>query len=94
MLPGKTPSWYCNERHHSKGPVDGIEVTVKNVIFRKDKFGELVEYSPLEFSEAVTKVLSSIHFVYLPENKNIVEPEDLSKARKIDQPLCIRKLES
>ena len=43
-------------------------------------------YSPLEFSEAVTKLLPSIQSVYLPENENIFEPEDISKAKEIDQP--------
>ena len=50
-------------------------------------------HSPLEFSEAVTKFVWSIYFVYLPENENIVEPEDITMARRIDQPLKIHKLE-
>ena len=48
-----------------------------NVIFRK------------EFFEAVTKFVPSIHSVCPPENENIVEPEDISKARKINQMLRI-----
>ena len=50
-------------------------------------------HSPLEVSEAVTKFVPSIHSVYLPENENIVEPEDISMSRKIDQTLKIHKLE-
>ena len=65
--------------------MDAIGGTVKNVIFRKVKSGQLVVCSPLAFSEAVTNFFSSIHFVYLPENKNIIEPEDIIKARNIDQ---------
>ena len=53
----------------------------------------MVVCSPLEFAEAVTKFVPSIHSVYLPENENIVQPEDISKARKIDQTLKIYKLE-
>ena len=56
--------------------------TVKNVILRKVKSGQLVVHSPLEASEALTKFAPSIHSVYLPENENIVEPEDVSMARK------------
>ena len=47
---------------------------------------------PLELTEAVTKFVPSIQSVYLPENGNIVEPEDISMARKIDQTLKIHKL--
>ena len=50
-------------------------------------------YSPLEFSEAVAKFVPPIHSVNLPENENIVEPEDTSEAREIDQMLKIHKLE-
>ena len=50
---------------------------------RKVKSGQLVVYSPLEFSEAVTKFFPSFHSVYVPENKNIAKQEDISKARKI-----------
>ena len=74
-------------------PHGEIGRTVKNVIPRKVKSGQLVVHSPLEVSEAVTKFVPSIHSVYLPENKNIVEPEDISMARKIDQTLKIHKLE-
>ena len=73
--------------------MDGIGVTVKNVVFRKVKSGQFVVYSPLEFSEAVTIFVPSIHSVYLPENENVVAPEDISKARKIGQTLKIHKLE-
>ena len=76
-----------------KDPMDRIGETVKNVILRKVKSGRLVVHSPLEFSEAATKFVSSIHSVYLPENENIVEPEDISMARKINQTLNIHKLE-
>ena len=76
-----------------KGPMDRIGETVKNVILRKVKSGRLVVHSPLEFSDAATKFVSSIHSVYLPEKENIVEPEDISMARKINQTLNIHKLE-
>ena len=93
VLPGKTLSWYYNERHHGKDPMDGIGGTVRNAIFRKVNSGQLVVYFPLEFSEAVTKFVPLIPSAYLPENENIVEPEDISNARKINQTLKIRKLE-
>ena len=39
----------------SKGPMDGIEGMVKNVILRKVKFGQLVVHFPGELSGTVTK---------------------------------------
>ena len=69
--------------------MDGIGGTVKNVILRKFRSGQLVVHSPLEFSEAVTKFILSIHSVYLTENENIVETEDISMARKIDETMKI-----
>ena len=53
-------------------------------------------HSTLGVSGTVTKFfpsIPSIHSVYLPENKNIVEPEGISMIRKIDQTLEIHKLE-
>ena len=70
----KSRSRYILKLLASKGPMDGIGRTVKNVILRKVKSGQLLVHSPLEFSEAVTKFVPSIHSVYLPENENIVEP--------------------
>ena len=49
----------------SKGVMDGIGGTVKNVILRKVKSGQLVVNSPLE---TVTKFVPSIHSEHLPEN--------------------------
>ena len=73
--------------------MEGIGGEVKNVILRKVKSGQLLVHSPLEVSEAVTKYVPSIHFAYPPENENLVDPEDISMARKIDQTLKIHKLE-
>ena len=57
--------WFYNERHHGKGPMDGVDGTVKNVIFRKVKSGKVVIYSPQEFAEAVNKFVPTIRAVYL-----------------------------
>ena len=77
----------------SKSPMEGIGGEVKNVILRKVKSGQLLVHSPLDVSEAVTKYVPSIHSAYPPENENLVDPEDISMARKIDQTLKIHKLE-
>ena len=92
MMEWKSRSRFISKLLASKDAIDGIEGTVKNVIRRKVKFGQLVVHSPLEFSEAVAKFAPSICSVYQPESDNIVEPEDISMARKMDQPLKINKL--
>ena len=46
--------------------MDGIGVTIKNVILGKIKSGHWLVHFPLEYSEAVTKFVLSIHAVYLP----------------------------
>ena len=61
----------------SKGPMDGIRETVKNVLLRKAKSGQLVVYSPRKFSETVTRFVPSIHSACLPENENIVKQEEI-----------------
>ena len=48
-------SCYIFELLASKGPMDGIEGTVKNFILRKVKFGQLVVHFPGELSGTVTK---------------------------------------
>ena len=50
VLPDKSLLWFHNKRHHGKGLMDAIGVTVQNVIFRKVKSGQVAVYSPLEFS--------------------------------------------
>ena len=86
-LPGKILSWYYNERHHHKCPMNGVGGTVINVIFRKVKSSQLVVYSPLAFCEAEAIFVPLIYSVYLSKNKNTFEPEEKNKARKIGQTL-------
>ena len=56
--------WFYNERHHGKGPVDGVGGTIKNVIFRKVKSGQIVAHTPKEYSDAAMKFVASIITVY------------------------------
>ena len=37
LNPDYTVQWYYNERHHGKGPMDGVGGTVKNMIFQQVK---------------------------------------------------------
>ena len=44
-------SWFYNERNHWKGPMDGVDGTVKNVVFRNAKSRKCTINSPKEFAE-------------------------------------------
>ena len=39
LFPGKSMSWFYNERQHGKGPMDGVGGTLEDVIFREVKSG-------------------------------------------------------
>ena len=73
--------------------MDGIGEMLKIVIFRKVNSGQLVVYSPLEFSEAVTNLFCQFTLYTYQKNENIVAPEDKSNAWKINQTSKIQKLE-
>ena len=47
----------------------------------------------LHFLRLWRNFFSSIHLVYLSEKEDIIDPEHISKTRKIDQTLKIHKLE-
>ena len=51
--------WFYNEGHHVKVPMDDVIETIKNVIFRKVKSGQIVVHTPKEFSDAAIKFVSS-----------------------------------
>ena len=93
VLPKKSLKWFYNERYHGKGPMDGVGGTVKNVVFRKVKSGQIVIYSPREFCVAVNLFVPSIHATYLPESENIVEPKDIEASKRIKKTLKVHKLE-
>ena len=66
-----------------KGPMDGVGGTIKNVIFRKVKLGQVVVHTPKEFFDAAMKFVPSIITVYLPRSNEIVEPESIHQALSI-----------
>ena len=74
MFLNKSLCWFYKERHHSKGPMDGVGGTIKNVIFRKVKSGQTVVHTPKELSDTVMKFVLSIITMYLPRSDEIVEP--------------------
>ena len=87
----KSLCWYYCEGHHGKVPMDGEGETIKNVIFRKVKSGQIVVHTPKEFSDAAMKFVSSIITVYLPKSDKIVEFENIHQAPSIPETLLIQK---
>ena len=89
----KEISWFYNERHHGKGPMDGVGGTIKNVVFRKVKSGQTVVYTPEDFAKVAGNFVPSIATVYLPKEAEIVEPKDMDNAPPIKDTLQVHKLE-
>ena len=44
-------SWFYNERHHGKSPMDGVGGTMKNAVYRDVKSGKVTINSAKEFAE-------------------------------------------
>ena len=69
MFLNKSLCWFYNERHHGKVPMDDVGRTIKNVILRKLKLGQIVIHTPKEFSDAIMKFVPSIITMYLPKSE-------------------------
>ena len=59
---------YYNERHHGKGPIDGIRGCVKNVVYHVVMAGREVIKSPKEFAECDQKLMKGIHCVIISQS--------------------------
>ena len=93
IFPDKSLSWYYNERHHGKGPMDGVGGTIKNVIFQKVKSAHVVVYTPNQFADAALKFVPSIATVYLQCTEKITEPGNIDQSPAIAATLSIHKFE-
>ena len=76
----KEVSWFYNERYHSRGPMDGVGGTLKNVVFWKVKSGQTVVQTPEDFTKVAGKFVPSITTVYLPKETEITDPKDIYNA--------------
>ena len=83
VLQWRTP-WQSPNGWHRRG-------TIKNVIFRKVKSGQIVVLTPKEFSNAAMKFVPSVITAYLPKSNEIVEPENIHQAQSIPETLSIHK---
>ena len=56
-------SWNYNERHHGKGPMDGLVGTLKRKVFNAVKSGNIVVNDPEEFAMATVNIVSGVHTI-------------------------------
>ena len=75
----------------AKIPMDDVDGTIKNVIFRKVKSDQIVVHTPKEFSDAAVEYVPYIITVYLPRSDEIVESESIRQAPFIPETPSIHK---
>ena len=91
MFLNKPLCWFYNEWHHGKVPMDDVDGTIKSIIFRKVKLGQIAVHTPKEFFYGSVKFVPSVITMYLPRSDEIVEPESIHQAPFIPKTLSIHK---
>ena len=84
--------WYYNERHHGKGPTDGVGGSIKNRVYRYAMSYKCVIKSAKEFPNYANKVVKGITSLYLPEDDLLTEVDDIEEALKKPEMLSIHML--
>ena len=84
--------WYYNERHHGKGPMDGIGGTVKNMVFQHVKSKKCVIEGAKDFAQYADSIIKGINSIYMAEADVMQEPSDISEAPKIPGTLKCHKI--
>ena len=84
--------WHYNEAQHSKGSMDGIGGTIKNVVFRHVKSGRIIVNSMKEFSDAANQFCPSITTLFQRSDAILSEPIDIEEAPIITETLKIHNL--
>ena len=83
--------WNYNEAHHGKGPMDGIGGTVKNVVYRQVKSGNVTINSAKQFFDAANRFVPIITTLFQNEEDVLAEPDDINQAPSIPATLKIHK---
>lgn len=91
ILLGKALSWFYNEHHHDKGPMDEIGGTIKRH-FRKVKSGYVIVNTLSDITDAVKKFVVRMSTVYMPDNRLISVPELIESAPSIRGTLKMHKI--
>ena len=79
--------WHYNEAHHGKGPMDGIDGTIKNLIYRKVLSGDFVIDTSTKFVE-----FANVDCLFLSKEQLLKEPKENAKAAPTPTTLKIHKV--
>ena len=74
-----------------KGPIDGIDRTIKNLVYRKVLSRDFVIDIPKTFAEFANEI-SNVDYLFLWKGQLLKEPEDVAKATPIPAILKIYKV--
>ena len=85
-------NWYYNERHHGKGPMNGIGGTIKNKVYQDVMSNKCLIKNVKDFVEYAKKTINGITSIYMLINKLLAEPENIVNAPKILETLSIHKV--
>ena len=75
--------WCYNERHHDKGPIDGIRGTIKNKVFHDVNSGKVHIEDAKSSAEYAGLTIDNIKSLYLLVNVVLEKPDDNDPAPKI-----------
>ena len=82
-------AWCYNERHHDKGPMDGIGGTLRNSVYHDVMSEKCIIGTPKQFAEYAERSVNGITSLYLPTEEVLKEPEDIESTRRIAATLQI-----
>ena len=85
-------AWCYNEKHHGKGPMDGIGGFLKNSIYRDVMSGKCVIDTPKQFAEYAESAVKGITSLYLPTEEVLKEPDDMRNSPRITDTLQFHKV--
>ena len=83
--------WHYNEAHHGKGPMDGINGTIKSLVYRKVLSGDVVIDTRKKLAE-FTNEITNVDCLFLSKEQLLKKPEEVAKAAPIPTTLKIHKV--
>ena len=84
--------WHSNQYHQGKVSMDVVGGTIKKLVFRKKKSGNIITDLPKEYVDYASQLVTSITSLYLPVEEIIEELEEITRAPAIPGNLKIYKV--
>ena len=72
--------WHYNEDHQGKGPMNGVGVAIKRVVFGLMKSNKITINTADEFATETSKTLPSSQSISLSQDDEIIEPSFVKAA--------------